>query len=86
MLTAPDLRPDPLVARKIRRLQQAHAAEAEESEDYDDDDGVAPPIRGPIPLHGSSDEDSKAPSTLQIPATQQPPQSSIIEDLGSTLR
>jgi hypothetical protein len=59
-------------------MQQAEAAEAEESSDEEAD---APPSRGPRQVDGSNDTPASS-SRLPVPSTQQPPQSSIIEDLG----
>ena len=41
MLTTADLRVDPILIRKIRRMQQAEANEADESSD-DDDSQILP--------------------------------------------
>jgi hypothetical protein len=57
-LTAKDLRTDPILVRKIKRMQQAEADEAEESSD--DEDG--------------SDADSVTMTrSVQRPASQQQP-------------
>ncbi|KAH7074086.1 zinc-finger of the MIZ type in Nse subunit-domain-containing protein [Paraphoma chrysanthemicola] len=71
MLTQADLRSDPILIRKIKRMQQAEAAQAEESSE---DEEVVRPKDHRVP-NGSN-------SRLQVPSTQQPPQSSIVEDLG----
>ncbi|KAF1359243.1 hypothetical protein EJ07DRAFT_43050, partial [Lizonia empirigonia] len=57
-LSVEDLRSDPILIRKIKRMQQAELEARLSDTDEDDDDDV------------------------MVPATQQPPQSSIIEDLG----
>jgi hypothetical protein len=59
-------------------MQQAEAAEAEESPDEEADE---PPSQGPRHLDGSNDARASS-SRLQVPSTQPPHQSSIIEDLG----
>jgi hypothetical protein len=59
-------------------MQQAEAADAEDSSD---DEAVQAPKRNVRQLDGSNDA-RHLPSRLQIPSTQQPPQSSIVEDLG----
>jgi|TARA_R110002003_G_scaffold62_9_gene5623 hypothetical protein len=72
MLTQGDLRSDPILIRKIKRMQQAEAAEAEESSD----DEKQVPRRKDQEFAGSSG------SGLRAPSTQHPPRSSIVEDLG----
>ncbi|KAF1912108.1 zinc-finger of the MIZ type in Nse subunit-domain-containing protein [Ampelomyces quisqualis] len=67
-LTLNDFRIDPILVRKIGRIQNAAAAEAEESSDEEDQ----------APRGSTSGSSAK----LQVPSTQQPPQSSIIEDFG----
>ena len=69
MLTRDDVQSDPILVRKIKRMQRAEAANDEESSD----DEVQAPRREIQQLDGSDDD---------VPATQQPPQSTIIEDLG----
>lgn len=76
-LTLNDLRHDPILIRKIKRMQQAEAAEAEESSE---DEAVQAPRAGARPMNVKST--SALPSRTQVPSTQQPPQSSMIEDLG----
>jgi hypothetical protein len=76
MITRLEVRADPLLIRKIRRMQQAEAAAAEDSSD----DEVQAPRRDMQQLDGRDDEPES--SRLQVPATQQLTQSSIIEDLG----
>jgi hypothetical protein len=76
MITRLEVQPDVVLIRKIRRMQQAEAAETEDSSD----DEVQAPCRDIQQLDGSDDEPESL--RLQVPATQQPPQSSIIEDLG----
>lgn len=71
MLTQADLRSDPILIRKIKRMQQAEAVQAEESSG---DEEVVRPKDQKVP-NGSN-------SRVQILSTQQPPQSSIVEDLG----
>lgn len=58
-------------------MQQAEAAEAEESSDDED-------VQAPRAGTRQADTKGSAPSSsrLQVPSTQGPPQSSIIEDLG----
>jgi hypothetical protein len=74
MLTNDDVRSDPIIVRRIRRLQQAEAADAEDSSE----DEVQAPRRETMQLDGSNDEPQ-----LPVRATQRPPQSSIVEDLGA---
>ncbi|KAJ4371674.1 hypothetical protein N0V86_008227 [Didymella sp. IMI 355093] len=82
-LTADDLRPDPVLIRKIRRLQQAALEESQmdldDDDDDDDDDEEEPPSSQ---ANGSAVRGAGAKEASRIPSTQQPPQSSIIEDLG----
>jgi hypothetical protein len=78
-LTADDLRPDPVLIRKIRRLQQAALEESQMDLDDDDDDEEAPPSSQ---ANGSAVRGAGAREASRIPSTQPPPQSSIIEDLG----
>ncbi|KAF9697987.1 hypothetical protein EKO04_004487 [Ascochyta lentis] len=73
-LSAEDLRSDPILVRKIRRMQRAELEESQLDSDAEDDDEVQAPQRSQVSGRG----DSK----LQVPSSQQPPQSSIIEDLG----
>jgi hypothetical protein len=55
-------------------MLKAENQAAQESEDEADD----------VSQHKSEQRlKAESPSQLQVPATQQPPQSSIIEDLGS---
>jgi E3 SUMO-protein ligase NSE2 len=54
-------------------MQQSEAAEAEESSE---DEAVQAPRGSARQVNGSNS------SRLQVPSTQQPPRSSIIEDLG----
>ncbi|KAL6709870.1 hypothetical protein ACN47E_000655 [Coniothyrium glycines] len=65
-LSTNDFRSDPIIIRKIKRIQQAEREAAEESSDDED----------------LSDDIEQSESTLHVPSTQQPPQSSIVEDLG----
>jgi hypothetical protein len=65
VLKLTDLRADPLITRKIKRMQ---AIEANEQAESSDDDEVQAP--------------QNTAQQVQVAATQQPPQSSIIEDLG----
>ncbi|KAG9187534.1 E3 SUMO-protein ligase NSE2 [Alternaria panax] len=76
MLTLNDVRTDTILVRKIKRMQQA------ELEGDDSDDDVQAPRRESQQTDGSDDDMPDAPSRLQAPGTQQPPQSSVIEDLG----
>ncbi|KAH7381292.1 zinc-finger of the MIZ type in Nse subunit-domain-containing protein [Phaeosphaeria sp. MPI-PUGE-AT-0046c] len=77
-LTLNDLRSDPILIRKIKRMQQAEAAEAEESSD---DEAVQAPRAGTRQLNDvkSTPAVSSRPQALSL---QQLPQSSMIEDLG----
>jgi hypothetical protein len=76
MLTKDDVRKDTVIARKIKRVQDA------ELEDDSSDDEVQAPRREIQQVDGSDDLPG-SPERLQVPASQQPPESSIVEDLGS---
>lgn len=79
MLTANDLNPDPILVRKIKRMQQEKAREAEES-DAEDDQELSisqQTTSAPRPRIKASPS-----SRLQVLSTQEPPQSSIVDDLG----
>ncbi|KAL1610494.1 hypothetical protein SLS60_002163 [Paraconiothyrium brasiliense] len=80
MLRTQDLHPDPVLMRKIKRLQQAKAREAEDEPDEEKELSVSqrptPSVQPPIKNSPSS--------RLQVPATQEPPESSIVDDLGSS--
>ncbi|KAJ4358800.1 hypothetical protein N0V95_002722 [Ascochyta clinopodiicola] len=73
-LSAEDLRSDPILVRKIRRMQRAELEESQIDSDAEDDDEVQAPASSQMSGHGNS--------KIQVPSSQQPPQSSIIEDLG----
>lgn len=73
MLTANDLRSDPILIRKIKRMQQAEADEGEESSD---DETRAPSQSDP--QSKSSNGAPQSSSRLEVSETQQ----GIIEDLG----
>ncbi|KAH9876573.1 hypothetical protein J1614_003704 [Plenodomus biglobosus] len=68
MLTAHDLRSDPILIRKIRRLIAAEEAGAEDGEESDED-GEGDEVEG---VEGRREED------IHMPSTQQ----TVIEDLG----
>ncbi|KAF1953221.1 hypothetical protein CC80DRAFT_551615 [Byssothecium circinans] len=76
-LTKDDLRHDPILARKLQRMMKAEREQAAES-DHEDVDHYEN-------RHGSSSVKPEpiSSSRLRVPATQQPPQSSVVEDLGS---
>ncbi|RYO41340.1 hypothetical protein AA0111_g994 [Alternaria arborescens] len=76
MLTANDVRTDPILVRRIKRMQQA------ELEGDSSDDDVKVPRREIQKIDGSDDDMPDASSNLQAPRTRQPTQSSNIEDLG----
>jgi hypothetical protein len=65
MLTLNDLRSDPILIRKIKRMQQTEAAEAEESSD---DEKFEAPSRSASRLDSSSDVPGSS-FGLQAPAT-----------------
>jgi hypothetical protein len=67
-----DLRSDAILIRKIKRMQQAEAAEAEESSD---DEAETKHFAG-------SNGAPRSSAMLRDSNTQQPPQASIVEDLG----
>jgi hypothetical protein len=73
-LTVNDFRTDPVLVRKIRRIQDAGI------EDDDSDDDVQAPRREVRQIDGNDDMPDS--SRLQVPGSQPPPQSSVIEDLG----
>jgi hypothetical protein len=75
MLTKEDVRSDPIIARRIRRMQKA-----ELEGDSSEDEVQAP--RQDIRQIDGSDDVTETPSRLQVSGTQQPPESSIVEDLG----
>ena len=76
-LSADDLRVDPILVRKIKRMQRA---ELEETQlDSDSDDGETEQAPAPV---SSRPTGRVASVKMQTPSTQGPPQSSIIEDLG----
>jgi hypothetical protein len=75
MLTINDVRTDPILVRRIKRMQQA------ELEGDSSDDDVQAPRREVQQIDGSDDMPDSS-SRVRIPGSQQPPQSSIIEDLG----
>jgi hypothetical protein len=75
-LSSEDLRSDPILVRKIQRMQRAELEESQMDSDGDDDDDDD--VEGPQSSHINEHDDSM----LQVPSTQQSPQSSIIEDLG----
>jgi len=98
MLTAPDLKPDPLLVRKIRRIQQSRNAP---SDDEDEDEGNLNPSSSHNRRLGSTMRHTQ--SLLSSPAAtrssgsgrgrgggtreshleeQQPPMSSMVVDLG----
>ncbi|KAH7397330.1 zinc-finger of the MIZ type in Nse subunit-domain-containing protein [Pyrenochaeta sp. MPI-SDFR-AT-0127] len=79
ILTAADLRADPILIRKIKRMQQAEAEEAEESSDEEE---IQAPQWKPQRLDGSF-VSSQLSNRLRVSASQQPPTSSIVEDLGT---
>ncbi|KAL1801307.1 hypothetical protein ACET3X_001649 [Alternaria dauci] len=76
MLTANDVRTDPILVRRIKRMLQA------DHEGDSSDDDVQAPRQEIQQIDGSDDDMPDAPSGLQASGTQQPPQSSIIEGLG----
>ncbi|KAL5118611.1 hypothetical protein ACEQ8H_003462 [Pleosporales sp. CAS-2024a] len=77
-LTLKDLRSDPILIRKIKRMQQAEAADAEESSD---DEAVQAPRTATRQVDGNNDT-PRSPSRQDATLSQQPPVSTIIEDLG----
>jgi hypothetical protein len=77
-LTLQDLRSDPILIRKIKRMQKAEAAGAEDSSD---DEAAQTSRRGAQQVDGSNDT-PKSSLRPQVPRTQQPPRSSTVEDLG----
>ncbi|EAT80321.1 hypothetical protein HBH56_097420 [Parastagonospora nodorum] len=77
-LTLDDLRSDPLLIRKIRRMQKVEAAAAGDSSD---DEAVQAPKRERQQVDGSNDA-SNSSSKILVASSQRPPQSSMVEDLG----
>lgn len=71
-LSAEDLRSDPIIVRKIRRIQRAELEESQmDLDDEEDEEVQAPQSSQPTGRDAS-----------RVLSTQQPTQSSIIEDLG----
>ncbi|KAL5437079.1 hypothetical protein PMIN07_005717 [Paraphaeosphaeria minitans] len=81
MLRMKDLNHDPVLARRIKRLQEDKAREAEQS-DGEEDTQILTSQR-PIASVQSRIQDP-SPSRLQIPSTLGTPRSSIVDDLGSS--
>ncbi|KAF2995379.1 hypothetical protein E8E13_003940 [Curvularia kusanoi] len=78
-LSAADLRVDPIIARKIKRMQLAELEETQlDSDEDDNDDSDTKPMQAPRASHPHG----RAGSNMQVPSSQQPPRSSIIEDHG----
>lgn len=75
MLTKDDVRKDTIIARRIKRMLAA------ELEGDDSDEEVQAPDEAQQ-VDGSDDLSGSA-SRLQALGPQQPPESSIVEDLGS---
>jgi hypothetical protein len=81
MLTATDLHHDPILVRKIKRLQAQATRIAEESDIDDDEDEVQ--HRGSQKVRGGNVKAEPKSSRMQVPATQEPLMVSQVEDLGS---
>lgn len=78
MLRTADLNHDPVLTRRIKRLQEDKAREAEQS-DGEEDSQVSvsqQPTQPRIKVSSSA--------RLQAPSVQEPPRSSIVDDLGSS--
>lgn len=78
-LFASDLRSDPILVRKIRRMQRADLEESQfdsDGEDGEDDDDE-------VKIPQSSQMSARDNSKIHAPSTQQPSQSSIVEDSGN---
>lgn len=73
MISAGDLHENPVLIRKIKRMQKAEAQRLEEAEDSDMDDDAP---------RNADDSFTQDDSSLQVPVTQQPPRSSEVVDLG----
>lgn len=81
ILTPDDLHSDLVLIRKIKRLEQAEARENAESDvEIDSDDEVAAPRASVRNLKAENGDDEM--SDAGVPATQGPPRSSNIVDLG----
>ena len=80
MLTINDLSHDPILVRKIKRMQQEKAREAEDSDAEDDDRELSVSQQPTAPAQPQIKISSS--SRHQIPATQEPPRSSVVDDLG----
>jgi hypothetical protein len=80
LLAATDLHEDLVLIRKIKRMQQAEAQEGAES---DSEDEVAAP-RASLPKEEEDDDVDEKMSDAGVPATQAPPRSSIVVDLGDS--
>jgi hypothetical protein len=66
---------DPILVRKIKRMQRAELEETQLDSDDDDDEQMPAPV-------SSRPTGRVADIKMQVPSSQAPPQSSIIEDLG----
>ncbi|KAF2624600.1 hypothetical protein BU25DRAFT_413502 [Macroventuria anomochaeta] len=73
--SAEDLRSDPILVRKIKRMQRAELEESQMDSDGDEDD--EDDVQAP-----QSSQPNRSGSRVQVSSTQQPSQSSIIEVLG----
>jgi hypothetical protein len=67
---------DPILVRKIKRMQRAELEETQLDSDDDDDE-----MQAPAPV-SSRPTGRVADVKMQVASSQAPPQSSIIEDLG----
>jgi hypothetical protein len=67
---------DPILVRKIKRMQRAELEETQLDSDDDDDE-----MQAPAPV-SSRPTGQVADVKMQVASSQAPPQSSIIEDLG----
>ncbi|KAF2438037.1 hypothetical protein P171DRAFT_437126 [Karstenula rhodostoma CBS 690.94] len=81
MLRANDLNHDPVLARRIKRLQEDKAREAEQS-DAEEERQVSV-SQQPTPSAQPRIKVSSS-SRLQVPSIQELPRSSIVDDLGSS--
>ncbi|KAJ4298846.1 hypothetical protein N0V90_004088 [Kalmusia sp. IMI 367209] len=80
MLTANDLQHDPILVRKIKRMQQAEARAAEESEAEDEREVYV----SQLSRRSTRPRIKVSPSSrLQVLASQEPPRSLIVDDIAS---
>jgi hypothetical protein len=83
MLRAQDLKHDPVLVRRINRLQKEKAREAEHS-DAEEEGGLAVSQRPTPSVQPRIKVSPSSTPRLQVPSTQEAPISSVVDDLGSS--